>query len=301
MDWLIVTLISSAFLGLIHISDKVVLSRYIRKPLTLILLIGVIDAIVGFFMLGFSGIPSEANLFNNLAAISSGAFIAFAIILLQRALYTEEVSRVVPITQSSPIFAALLALFILSESITVIQWIGIIIAVFGSILISLKLDTNTSKIFLHKSFYSLMLSAMFFGAANVTGKMAVDEMSVLYSQGLRNITFGFILVSFALKSEVITEVKTLFRERSPALTLIMINQGFTAQVGSFMLLWALSLGPASLVATVSASRVIFSFIFTIGLSKIWVVILREDTSNQSILIKLLSTGLVVAGISAISI
>ena len=70
---------------------------------------------------------------------------------------------------------------------------------------------------------------MFFGAANVTGKMAVDEMSVLYSQGLRNITFGFILVSFALKSEVITEVKTLFRERSPALTLIMINQGCNAK------------------------------------------------------------------------
>ena len=301
MDWLIVTLISSVFLGLINISDKIVLSRYIRNPFTLIVLVGITDAIVGFFILAFSGIPSEANIFNNLAAISSGACGAFAVILLQRTLYTEEVSRVVPITQTSPIFAALLALFVLSESITVTQWIGIITAVFGGVLISLKLDNDTSKIFLNKSFYSLMLSAMFFGAANVTGKLAVDEMSVLYSQGLRNITFGFILVSFALKSEVITEVKTLFRERSPALTLIMINQGFTAQVGSFMLLWALSLGPASLVATVSASRVIFSFIFAIGLSKIWAGILREDTSNQSVLIKLLSTGLIVAGIVAISI
>ena len=301
MDWLIVTLISSVFLGLINISDKIVLSRYIRNPFTLIVLVGITDAIVGFFILVFSGIPSEANIFNNLAAISSGAFVAFAVILLQRTLYTEEVSRVVPITQTSPIFAALLALFVLSESITVTQWIGIITAVFGGVLISLKLDNDTSKIFLNKSFYSLMLSAMFFGAANVTGKIAVDEMSVLYSQGLRNITFGFILVSFALKAEVITEVKNLIRERSPALTLIMINQGFTAQVGSFMLLWALSLGPASLVATVSASRVIFSFIFAIGLSKIWAGILREDTSNQSVLIKLLSTGLIVAGIAAISI
>ena len=299
MDWLIVTLISSLFLGLINISDKVVLTRYIQNPLTLILLIGIIDAIVGFFMLGFSGIPSEANLFNNLAAISSGAFIAFGVILLQRTLYTEEVSRVVPIINSSPIFAALLALFILSESINVIQWIGIIIAVLGSIMISLKLDNDTSKLFLNKSFYPLMLSAFFFGAANVTGKMAVDEMSVLYSQGLRNITFAFILVSFALRSEVITEGKNLVHERSSALTLILINQGFTAQVGSFMLLWALSLGPASLVATVAASRVVFSLIFTIGLSKIWAGILREDTSNQSVLVKLLSTGLIIAGIAAI--
>ena len=301
MIWLIVTLASSAFRGLIHVSDKAVLHKYIKTPLSLILLIGVTDMIVGFVLLCFSDIPNEFTLFTNISAIASGAFIAFSVILLQRILYTQEVSRAVPITQCSPIFAALLALLILDESISIIQWTGIITAVLGSILISLKLDIHTSKIFLHKSFYSLIFSAILFGAANVMGKLAVEELPILYAQGLRNVTFGLILVSFAFRSEAITDVKDLIHKRSPALILIMINQFFTAQVGSILLLWALSLGPASLVTTVSASSVLFTLIYSIGITKIWGGFLGEDASNESILIKLLSTGLIVAGISVISI
>ena len=300
MAWLIITLASSAFRGLIHVSDKAVLHKYIRTPLSLILLIGVTDTVVGFVLFCFSGIPNETTFFANISAVASGAFIAFAVILLQRVLYTQEVSRTVPITQCSPIFAALLALFILNESISIIQWAGIVIAVLGSILISLKLDIHTSKIFLHKSFYSLIFSAILFGAANVMGKLAVEELPILYTQGLRNVTFGLILVCFAFRSEAITDVKDLIHKRSPSLILIMPNQFVTAQVGSILLLGALSLGPASLVTTVSSTSILFTFIYSIGITKVWTGVLGEDTSNESILIKLLSTVFIVAGIAAIS-
>mgnify|MGYP006158916491 FL=1 len=106
MVWLIITLVSSACLGLIHVSDKVVLHKYIKTPLSLILLIGIIDTILGFVMLCFSRIPNEATLFTNMSTIISVTCIALAVILLQRILYTQAVSRAVPITQSSPIFTA---------------------------------------------------------------------------------------------------------------------------------------------------------------------------------------------------
>ena len=301
MSSLIVTVISSACLGLIHVVDKIVLHKYIRTPLTLILLIGGIDIIVGFGMLWFSGIPNESTLTNNTSALVSGACIAFAVILLQRTLYTQEVSRVVPITQSSPVFTVLLALLILDESLSIIQCIGITATVLGSILIATKLDNNTSRIFLDKSFYPLLLSAFLFGAASVAGKLAVEQLPVLYTQGLRNVTFGLILVFYAFRSEVFAEVKDLIHKRSPALILVTLNQFVTANVGSIMLLWALSLGPASLVAVVAASRALFAFIYSIGLTKIWANLLGEDTSSESVAIKLLSTVLVVVGIAAISI
>ncbi|PZC50652.1 MAG: putative membrane protein [Chloroflexi bacterium] len=122
MTWLVITLVSSAFRGLYHVSDKAVLHKYVRTPLSLILLIGIIDTIVGLVLFCFSGIPNEITLFTNISAIASGAFIAFAVILLQRILYTEEVSRAISITQSSPIFTALLALLILDESISIIHY-----------------------------------------------------------------------------------------------------------------------------------------------------------------------------------
>ena len=301
MGWLIVTVISSACLGLIHVVDKIVLHTHIRTPLTLILLIGGIDIIVGFGMLCFSGIPNEATLNNNMSALASGACIAFAIILLQRTLYTQEVSRVVPITQSSPIFTVLLAMLILDESLSIIQCIGITATVLGSILITTKLDNNTSKMFLDKALYPLMFSAFLFGAASVAGKLAVEQLPVLYTQGLRNVTFGLILLFYALRLEVFTEMKDLIHKRSPALILVMINQFVTAQIGSIMLLWALSLGPASLVMVVAASRVLFAFIYSICLTKIRASLLGEDISSESVAIKLLSTVLVGIGIAIISI
>ena len=252
-------------------------------------------------MLCFSRIPSESTLVNNTSALASGACIAFAVILLQRTLYTEEVSRVVPITQSSPVFTVLLALLILDESLSIIQCIGITATVLGSILITLKLDSNTSRIFLHKSFYPLMFSAFLFGSASVAGKFAVEQLPVLYTQGLRNVTFGLILLLYASRSEVFTEVKGLIHKRSPALILVMVNQFVTAQVGSIMLLWALSLGPASLVTAVAASRALIAFMYRICLTMTWGNLLGEDTSSDSVLIKLLSTALIVVGIAAISI
>ena len=301
MDWIIVTIISSACLGLIHVVDKIVLHRHIRTPLSLILLIGGIDIVVGFGMLCFSRIPNESTLVNSASALASGACIAFAVILVQRTLYTEEVSRVVPITQSAPIYTVLLALLILNESISIMQCGGIAATVLGSVLITLKLDSNTRTIFLHKSFYPLMLSAFLFGAANVAGKLAVEQLPVLYTQGLRNITFGLILIFYAFRSDVFTEVKGMIKKRSPAIVLVTVNQFVTAQVGSFMLLWALSLGPASLVTTVAASRALFAFIYSICLTKVWVGLLGEDTSNDSVLMKLVSTLLIILGIALISI
>ena len=124
---------------------------------------------------------------------------------------------------------------------------------------------------------------------------------MLYTQGLRNVTFGLILLLYASRSEVFTEVKGLIHKRSPALLLVMVNQFVTAQVGSIMLLWALSLGPASLVTAVAASRALFAFIYSICLTMTWGNLLGEDTSSDSVLIKLLSTALIVVGIAAISI
>ena len=301
MSWLIIALASSAFMGMVSISDKVVIHKYCNTPLTLLLLIGITQTTVGTVSLIFSGIPDEATLATSGSAIGSGILSGLAAFLSQRVLYRQEVSRTIPITQSAPIYTVLLALLILNESISIMQCGGIAATVLGSVLITLKLDSNTRTIFLHKSFYPLMLSAFLFGAANVAGKLAVEQLPVLYTQGLRNIIFGLILIFYAFRSDAFTEVKGMIKKRSPALVLVTVNQFVTAQVGSFMLLWALSLGPASLVTTVAASRALFAFIYSICLTKVWVGLLGEDTSNDSVLMKLVSTLLIILGIALISI
>ena len=193
MSWLIIALASSAFMGMVSISDKVVIHKYCNTPLTLLLLIGITQTTVGTVSLIFSGIPDEATLATSGSAIGSGILSGLAAFLSQRVLYRQEVSRTIPITQSAPIFTALLALLILGESISIIQWAGIIVAVLGCASISMSVDNENHRgVVMHNSFYVLMLSAFLFGASTVIGKVALESLPILYTHGLRTITLGFL-------------------------------------------------------------------------------------------------------------
>ncbi len=302
MSWLIIALASSAFMGMVSISDKVVIHKYCNTPLTLLLLIGITQTTVGTVSLIFSGIPDEATLATTGSAIGSGILSGLAAFFSQRVLYRQEVSRTIPITQSAPIFTALLALLILGESISIIQWGGIIVAVLGCASISMSVDNENHRgVVMHRSFYVLMLSAFLFGASTVIGKIALESLPILYTHGLRTITLGLLMLSFSLRPAPYNDIKSLVSARSPAFLLVAVNDFVTAQAGLIMMLWALSIGPASLVGAVSGTRALFTVLYSIGITKIFINALGEDISTGSVLIKLLSTLLIVGGITALAL
>jgi len=301
MSWLLVSLMSAALMGLVSVVDKAIIFNYAKSSRTMPLLNGVTQTIVGIVSLIISGIPSESDFATSAAAVISGGLLGSALVILQRVLFTQEVSRSVPVTQSAPIFAAVLALFVLGESISLLQWGGITLAVLGSVLISIRTDVRVSGIFLHKSFYALMCAAFFFGASNVIGKIALVELPLLYTHGLRMLAVGLILLFFSFRSESWVDVRSLFSRRSPALLLVAINDLLIAQAGVLALLWALSLGPASLVSAVAGIRALFTVSYSMGITKVWAGALGEESSTSSTLNKLFSTVVIVAGVAAIAI
>ena len=301
MTWLVASLISAAFMGLVSISDKVVIHRYAKTPLTLPLISGTCQVLFGIACLFVAGIPGQSSFMANASAISSGMFLGLAVMILMRVMYTKEVSRAIPVTQCAPIFSALLALPILGESISLIQWLGIMAAVIGSVFISLKIGPDISGILLDTSFYWLMLSAFCFGAAYVVGKVALEELPILYTHGLRTFTLGSTFLIFTSRSVAWNDTKSLIKKRSPAFLFVGVNEFITAQFAIIILLWALSLGPASLVSAATSSRALFTLLFTLAITRLWNGALGEDTSTSSTLAKLFSTLLIVSGIFAIAI
>ena len=301
MSWLLVSLMSAALMGLVSVVDKAIIFNYAKSSRTMPLLNGITQTIVGIVSLIISGIPSESDFATSAAAVISGGLLGSALVILQRVLFTQEVSRSIPVTQSAPIFAAVLALFVLGESISLLQWGGITLAVLGSVLISIRTDVRVSGIFLHKSFYALMCAAFFFGASNVIGKIALVELPLLYTHGLRMLAVGLILLFFSFRSESWVDVRSLFSRRSPALLLVAINDLLIAQAGVLALLWALSLGPASLVSAVAGIRALFTVSYSMGITKVWAGALGEESSTSSTLNKLFSTVVIVAGVAAIAI
>ena len=300
MHWALITLLSAGVTALVSISDKTVIYRYAKTPLTLPLLIGMAQTMVGLTTLAIVGVPDSVNMAPILSALASGALFGFSGVLSQRVLYTREVSIAIPVTQSSPIFAAILALIILNEAITPLQWIGIVTAVAGSTLISLRMDGSSGNVFLDKSFYILMVSAFFFGTASVIGKLALNELPLLFTHGLRMLALGTIFLIFNLRPGPWSDVKRFFKERSPALLFVASNEFITANVGLITFLWALSIGPASLVSAVYGTRALFIVLYSLSIATIWKGALGEETSSGTILKKVFSTSLIVGGVAAVA-
>ncbi len=300
MSWITIALLSASVSALVSIFDKTVIYRYARSPLTLPLLIGIAQTSVGLMVLAAAGMPDEATVRLVAWALLSGVLFGLSGQILMRVLYFQEVSRTIPVTQTAPIFAALFALTFLGESISALQWTGIVATVVGAALLSLRMEDGHETIVLHRSFYFLIFGAMIMAAANVTGKIAVDELPLFFTHGLRMSALGSVFLLFNARPEPWRDVRGYFADRSPALLFVGTNEFVIANAGLLLMLWALAQGQVSLVTALIGTRALFVVLYSTGLALVWKGALGEKTSAGVIAVKAGSTALIVAGVAGIA-
>ncbi len=301
MSWIAIALVAAAVSAVVNIFDKTVIHRYASSPLTLPLLIGIAQTAVGLTVLAFVRTPPEATAQAVGWAVGSGVLFGLGGQLLIRTLFTQEVSRAIPVYQTFPVFAALIAVVFLDGVVTPLQWLGISATVAGAVALSVRTEAGYRTLFLHRAFVVLMVASLLTGAAHVTGKAAVDELPVLYTHGLRMLALGVVFLAFNLRPAPIREVTGFVRGRSPALLFVGTNELLTANVSLLLTLWALSLGPVSLVSALVGTRALYVVLYSTGLALVWKGALGEETSPRALAVKVGSTALIVAGVAGIAL
>ncbi len=301
MSWVVIALLGAAVAGMINILDKTLLFRYLRSPLTLPLLIGVAQGSIGIILVLALTWPETTTASSIGWGFFSGGLWGLSAWFFLRVLYSQEVSRSVPVYQTFPIVAALLAVFFLDEDLSAFHWIAILATVAGAVLISLRLDQGYRGLFLHRSFFILMLGSAIAAAAHVTGKVALDDLPVLHTHALRSLGLSGVLLLGALRPAPLREVRELVRQRSPAFAILGMNEVVLASSSMILTLWALSLGPVSLVTTLVATRSFFVLLYSTALALRFSGFLGEQTSTRALTVKIVSTSLIVAGVAAIAL
>ena len=299
MSWVAISLIASAVSAFVSIFDKTVMYRYARAPQTLPLLIGIAQTAVGAGVLLAVGVPPEATLEPVAWGVASGVLFGLGGQIMMRVLYTQEVSRTIPVFQTFPIFTALIAIIFLDERINALQWAAIAATVGGAVLLSLRFDGQHRRLLLHRSFFLLMLASMIAGSAHVTGKIAVDAMPVLFTHGLRMGALGVVFLLFNVRKTPLRDLRRLIRARSPALLVVGTNEVIIANAGLLLALWALSLGPVSLVTALVGTRSLFVVLYSTAIALAWKGLLGEETSPRVVAVKIGSTVLIVVGVAGI--
>ena len=123
--WPLLALGSALAFCFVSVCDKRLLSFHLNGVPPLCLWCGATGLIYGTIVAAIVGIPADTTWQVAATPAVAGLFMGCSVVLLFRGLRLMEASRAVAISQTNPIFVAILALMFLGERISLAQWCGV--------------------------------------------------------------------------------------------------------------------------------------------------------------------------------
>jgi drug/metabolite transporter (DMT)-like permease len=297
--WIVAALATAIIFTIANIFDSHMLSKRMPSMASYVLPIGICQFLIGLVILLFFPFPHNAGFTHLLVAFGSGFANAFAIVILLTYLQKGEVSRVVPVVTSSPIFVALLSMPLLGELLGFWQWVAVLGTVAGAILVSLQRDGSANKTRLHKSFFVLLAAALMSAVSNIGYKYALAALSYWNMMSVTGICVVIVIMFFTLRRSTLVEIKNL-DQRNQKMALLVGNQLFAA-IGSSLSFVAIANGPVALATAIMNIRPAFIFLFSLALSRFYPNFINERFNKKTILAKFIGIALITGGVVIISL
>ena len=286
-------------MALVNVVDSHIISK--RMPSIWVFLIpaGAIHFIFGLIIMGIYPFPCGVDAFPWFIAVLSSVLRTAAVLFMLYTMRTEEISRIIPVVYVHPIFVAILAVPLLDETLSALQWLAIFMTVAGAMFISARRSASGRGARLRRSFVLLISASLLFGLANTATKYALDYISFWNMYSLNAICFGVFFWLVSARPSVFRTLREM-KDRGFLLKLIAVNETI-ALAGIVLGFWAMERGPISLVTTVLGTRPFFVFLFALALSHFYPAVLVERFTRATIAVKVVSIGLILGGISIINL
>lgn len=282
---------------MVNIIGSHLLTKRMPSLHSFLLLVGVIYLTYGWLLFYLFPLPQGVTLWPMAVAVISGILRATALALMFYNLKREEVSRVIPVVYTYPIFVAIMAVPLLGESLGLWQWLAIIIVVAGAVMVSLKQNPFGATVWPGKPLLLLFTTSLFLALADITGKYVLAYISPYNIYSLSAFCTAGIFWLISLRSPVLRQLREM-KGRNSALALLAFNET-VAPVGVVLSFWAMARGPVSLVSTIVSSRPIFVVLFAFLLSWLFPAFLEWPLGKGLLALRLMATFLIVGGIAII--
>lgn len=301
MNWVLLALGSALAFAVVSALDKVLIQRFVPNPRAFIVLVGLIQfglmvVVAPFAQFGGYGLDTT------LISIASGFLAGIYLVLMFWVMRMQDVSRVVPITSTHPIFVAILAQVFLGETISLLAWVGIVVTVGGAALMSFGPTTRRSERDQNQivPFALLMVSSLAFGLSQYLTKVVAADIDVPSLFVWRGLGLGIACVGLVIRRSMFPDLIRAIRDPA-AIGLAVFTEGLLVLVAVILQILAIYSGPVSLVVTVMAIRPLFVFILGILLSLGISRVLDEPLEGRILAAKLAAIAMTVGGIIAVTL
>jgi len=297
LDWVSTAVVSTAVLGMVNIIDSHLLSR--RMPSLQVFLVpaGTISLLYGLVIFYLFPLPDGVGFWPLMVTVGSGIARTLALLLLLYTLKMEEVSRVIPMASTYPIFVAIIAIPVLGETLDYLGWIAVIIVVTGAVIVSTRQSPGGSTTWLGRAFFLLAGSSLLMAVANVSTKYALDYISFWHMYWITIFCMAGIFMLISLRPRILKELVNM-KQRNSSIALVAFNE-ILVVAGVAMSFRAMEMGPISLVSTIVSSRPVFVVIYALILSRVFPTFLKWQPGKLILALRLIAIAMIVGGIAIV--
>ena len=234
-----------------------------------------------------------------LAMLAAGLLNVGFNLLINRMVQQGDVTRIVPVVDSYPVFIAVMAVLFLGESLTAVKWLAICLVVCGVLVASWHQALPGSRVRIGGPLFLLLVASFGIAVYSIVAKYALGHMSFWHAYALSSLASApaFALVVHAFRAW--PQVQMAAR-RSGALALVWSANGmiFLAFITG---LWAFELGPVSLSSAIMATRPVMIMVYVTFLGVLASRGLAERNTAGATLEKGTAATLVTVGIGAMAL
>jgi len=297
IDWVSAAVLSAAIIAMVHIIDSHLISRRLPSFRSYLLVVGTFILVISIVLAILFPIPPDVGTWPITIAVLSGITRAASVIIMLYLMKKEEVSLVIPLSNTYPIFVALLAIPILKETMNSLQWLAIVIVVLGVLFASIRRRIGARITWLGKPLLLLGVSSILWALSDITAKYALDYLSSWNMYWISHIILPLAFFGVALRRSVFRELMN-FSKRNSSVIMVTLNETM-AVIALVLFYWSVQRGPVSLVSAIYSSRPIFVFIYAVVISRFSHLLLEERSDRGALLLRLVAILLIVSGIAII--
>ena len=291
-DWILFALMAAFLWGSSNIVDKQVMVKYVRNPIVGLFVHGAVGLLSAFVVMMF--FPLQINSWFSVAGFMAGVIYPFGVLIYFKVIKKESVASFNAMTQTVPIFVLLLSIVFLKDSISLFQFIGIILLIAGAMIVSLKKEKN-KKLFLSTLIVFALITSVLYSASQILDKVSVTGINFWSAFVFARLgAFAVIMpVSFLAGKDI---VKIIRRTRRFS---VMIFSEVLAMIASVFFFAAVSLGKISLVSALTVTQPFFAILLSFLFVR-YTEALRVEVEKQNLVKLLLAAPLLIAGVYLIS-
>lgn len=291
MTWAFFALLAGVLWSFVSIFEKHIIGHEYHDPIAATVIKTYV--IFAIFSCGsfFAGKDITSDLTLIIPSVLSGTILSVAVYFYYKSLVDGDVSRVVPVFSTAPIFTLFFSAIFLNEHLSVLDYVAIFSIAAGSMVMGM--EQTKKKLKIDHAVLMALAVAFFSSIRTVVMKIPVDTVSVwplLFWVGIGGLLFATpLLVLHYKRIEAYNERQA--RRGIGHFVLADILDAF----GHLSLFIAIGLGSVSLVMAILHTKALIIFLVASVVAAIWPNFISETITKSILAKKAVGTALIILG------